>query len=92
MKEFLQGKAPDIVETLDGAGREAEYIMLHLRLSSGIDKNEYKEKFKVDFDKKYEKQIKMYTNGGFAVNTDKRFYLTDNGIFVSNTIISNFIY
>lgn len=91
MKEFLQGKAPDIVEELDGAGREAEYIMLHLRLSSGIDKNEYKEKFKSDFDKKYEKQIKTYADGGFAVNTKDGFYLTDKGIFVSNAVISDFI-
>ena len=92
MKEFLSGKAPDVVETLDAAGREAEYIMLHLRLSSGVDKDEYKEKFKVDFDKKFEKQIKTYVDGGFAVNTDKSFYLSDSGIFVSNTIISDFIY
>ncbi len=92
MKEFLSGKAPDTVETLDAAGAEAEYIMLHLRLSSGVDKDEYREKFKFDFDKKFEKQIKTYTDGGFAVNADKNFYLTDTGIFVSNTIISDFIY
>ena len=49
MKAFLQGKEPDIIEALDGPGREAEYIMLHLRLSSGVDKKEFSEKFKVDF-------------------------------------------
>lgn len=92
MKEFLSGKPPDAVETLDKAGREAEYIMLHLRLTDGVDKKEYKEKFKSDFDEKYIKQIKKYENGGFAVNTDERFYLTDNGVFVSNTVISDFIY
>ena len=91
MKAFLDGKAPDTVETLDDAGREAEYIMLHLRLSTGIDKKEYKEKFKVDFDKKFEKQIKTYADGGFAVNTKDRFYLTDKGIFVSNAVIADFI-
>ena len=91
MKEFLSGKAADVVEELDEAGREAEYIMLHLRLSAGVDKKEFEEKFKADFDKKYEKQIKTYTNGGFAVNTKDGFYLTDNGIFVSNTVIADFI-
>lgn len=92
MKGFLSGKAPDIVEELDENGRESEYIMLHLRLSSGVDKKEYKENFKTDFDEKYKHQIKKYTNGGFAKNTDNSFYLTDNGIFVSNTIILDFIY
>ena len=91
MKAFLDGKAPDTVETLDDAGREAEYIMLHMRLSAGIDKKEYEEKFKADFDKKYEKQIKTYADGGFAVNTKDRFYLTDKGIFVSNAVIADFI-
>lgn len=91
MNEFLNGKVPDTVETLDEKGREEEYIMLHLRLSSGVDKDEYRKKFKFDFDKKFEKQIKTYVDGGFAVNTDKSFYLSDNGIFVSNTIIADFI-
>lgn len=91
MKTFLDGKAPDTVETLDEKGREEEYIMLHLRLSDGIDKKEYKEKFGIDFNKKYEKQIKKFTSGDFAVDTIDRFYLTDNGVFVSNAVITEFI-
>ena len=91
MKAFLSGKAPDAVEVLDAAGREAEYIMLHLRLSSGVDKKEFRQKFKADFDEKYETQIKKHAVGGFAVNTDERFYLTDKGVFVSNAVIADFI-
>ena len=91
MKEFLQGKAPDTVETLDEKSREEEYIMLHLRLSSGIDKKEYNEKFKTDFDEKYKMQIKKFVAGNFAVDTKERFYLTDNGVFVSNAVIAEFI-
>ena len=91
MKAFLDGKAPDTVETLDEKGREEEYLMLHLRLSDGIDKQEYKEKFGIDFNKKYEKQIKKFTNGNFAVDTNERFYLTDSGVFVSNAVITEFI-
>ena len=91
MKAFLQGKEPDIIEVLDGPGREAEYIMLHLRLSSGVDKKEFREKFKVDFDEKYAPQIKKYAAGGFAVDMDEKFYLTDRGVFVSNTVITDFI-
>ena len=91
MKSFLSGKESDVVEKLDGKGREAEFIMLHLRLSAGIDKKEYREKFKTDFDEKYKEQIKTYTDGSFAVNTKDRFYLTDKGVFVSNAVIADFI-
>ena len=91
MKKFLGGKAPDTVETLDEKGREEEYIMLHLRLSDGIDKQEYKEKFGIDFNKKYESQIKKFTSGNFAVDTKDGFFLTDNGVFVSNAVITEFI-
>jgi oxygen-independent coproporphyrinogen-3 oxidase len=91
MKAFLDGKAADTVETLDEKGREEEYIMLHLRLSDGIDKKEYKAKFKTDFDEKYKMQIKKFTSGNFAVDTIDRFYLTDNGVFVSNAVITEFI-
>ena len=89
---FLDGKAPDIVEELDAAGREAEFIMLRLRLSEGIGKAEYREKFHADFDKKYGKQTEKYVKGGFAADTEDRFYLTDRGAFVSNTIIADLIY
>lgn len=91
MNAFLHGKAPDTVEELDENGREEEYIMLHLRLSNGIDKKEYKEKFNIDFDEKYKKQIKKFVSGNIAVDTEDRFYLTDNGVFVSNAVIANFI-
>ena len=88
---FLHGKAPDTVETLDEKGREEEFIMLRLRLSDGIDKKEYKAKFNFDFDEKYKKQIEKFVSGKFAVDTIDRFYLTDNGVFVSNAVIADFI-
>ena len=92
MDAFLSGAEPDPVETLDRAGAEAEYVMLRLRLTEGIDKSDFKNKFDAVFDEKYGKRIKKYVDGGFAVNTDERFYLTDKGVFVSNTVIADLIY
>ena len=91
MKKFLSGEGPDVEEIVDGEAAKAEYIMLRLRLTEGIDKDGFKERFKTDLDEKYGSKIKKYTEGGFAVDTDKRFYLTDKGIFVSNTVIADLI-
>ncbi len=92
MSSFLSGKEPDTVETLDEDGKKLEYIMLHLRLAKGVCKAEFKEKFGSDFDTEYQSRIKKYGDHGFAVNTEKNFYLTEKGLLVSNAIISDFIY
>jgi oxygen-independent coproporphyrinogen-3 oxidase len=92
MSSFLSGKEPDTVETLDEDGKKLEYIMLHLRLAKGVCKAEFKEKFGYDFDTEYQSRIKKYGDHGFAVNTEKNFYLTEKGLLVSNAIISDFIY
>ena len=88
---FINGAPPETVETLDEKGREEEFIMLRLRLTDGIDKKEYKAKFNSDFDEKYGEKIKKYVKGGYASDTENRFYLTDKGVFVSNSVISDFI-
>ncbi len=92
MNAFLSGEAPDVVETLDDDGVRLEYIMLHLRLAYGVQKREFADRFGLDFDLIYKNKIRKYVSGGFAVNTDGSFYLTEKGLLVSNSIIADFIY
>lgn len=91
MEKFLSHIPPDTVETLDGAARLEEYVMLRLRLAEGIDKKDFEIRFGRNFEAEYGKQIKKYVTGGFAADTAERFYLTDKGAFVSNTVIADFI-
>lgn len=92
MNAFLCGIAPDIVEPLSEADLRTEFIMLNLRLGSGIDKKEFYLRFGEDFDAFYKEKIGKYVSYGLAENTENAFYLTDKGALVSNSVICDFIY
>ena len=66
-----------------------EEIFLGFRKMEGIDISLINDKFNINFDEKYSKIIKKYSNyikktsGGYCFNT--------NGILISNTILSEFL-
>ena len=91
MAAFLSGRAPDIAETLTEKDVLTEYIMLHLRLSSGIEKKEFSDRFGTDFGAFFASKIKKYVSLGLAVDTADAFYLTERGVLVSNAVICDFI-
>ncbi len=66
-------------------------IFLALRLKDGININNINKKFNIDFLKKYEKIIKKYKKLNLlSVNKDN-INLTENGILLSNEIMSEFL-
>lgn len=73
-----------------GGSRE-EYIMLALRLVSGLDFDEYKMKFGEALPNSTVKKIEKYADMGFMVLTDKSAHFTPKGFLVSNTIISDLL-
>lgn len=81
---FLRGE--EIVS--DGIGGEKEeYIMLSLRLKEGLKKRDLEEKYKESFSKKFIEKAKLLSEDGLAFFDGERFYLTDKGMLLSNSII-----
>ena len=71
--------------------RAGEYLMMRLRLSSGIDPKEYEQKFLLPF-APLEKALLRFKDRNLAVNTfDGRWHLTPEGYLLSNTIISDLL-
>ena len=91
MEAFLRGE--DICE-----GREAidkkesleEYVMLSMRLSDGIDLDEFERRYGISFYDFYPRS-KELIRGGFLNETDGHIAFTDKGFFVSNTILADMI-
>lgn len=84
----------DIIEedyTVTAEERVDEYIMLRLRLTEGIDVNEFKEKFGKDFGAMFEKELKLYIDNGFMEFKDGHYSFTPKGMYVSNYILSSFL-
>ena len=89
---FLRGEdITEFREELTPADREAEYVMLALRLSDGIDEADYERRFGRDFWHTYGDDCISFVEGGFMTRCDGRVRLTERGFPVSNTIIAALI-
>ncbi len=68
-----------------------EYVMLGLRMTQGISDSEYKEKFGVTFTCDYGRKLDKYIRLGLAEHNGDTYRLTDKGMLVSNTILSELL-
>lgn len=91
MEDFLGGK--DITEdvlAVNENGRRLEYVMLRLRLTEGIDANEYSRSFGRELLADFP-SIKDYVREGFMREDGSRVAFTDRGFLVSNAILSDML-
>lgn len=72
-------------------GDEEEFIMLSLRLKSGLNYSEFEEKFGYTLPSYIIKKAKEYEKDGYTNVTDKSISFTPKGFLVSNSIISELI-
>ncbi len=88
LQQYIKNPTPVYDE--DGGGI-FEYIMLNLRLKNGINNGVIKEKFGKVFSKKFIKKAKFLSELGLTVFNGETLYLTNQGMLVSNSIITEFI-
>ncbi len=80
------------VEELSLRDKEYEHIMLSLRLKEGISDAEFEKRFGIPFSEKYKEIIKKLKKSEFFESKQGRFYLTDKGMYVSNSILCELLY
>ena len=71
--------------------RAGEYLMLRLRTSTGIIREEYERKFLLPFDPIEDALERNRAMGYAARNTEGRWRLTPKGFLISNSIISDLL-
>ena len=92
LEGFLAGKEiTEFTEVLTPADRESEFIMLALRLSDGIEEEEFSRRFGHDFWHTYGRVCIPYIEMGLMGREDGRVYLTEAGFPVSNAILAELI-
>lgn len=88
LKAFLKGNKP----LLDGiGGTEEEYILLGLRLKKGISNTDYRKLFGKDLPNKLVAKCEQLKKAGFINLSNNKISLTDNGMLLSNTIITELL-
>lgn len=70
--------------------KKDEYIMLKLRLSSGVDEKEYSTRFEGNLTEDYP-QIKKYLDLGYMKKQGNSYSLTPKGFFISNYILTDIL-
>lgn len=78
-------------EELDKLDTIKEYIILKLRLISGIDTKEFASKFKTDIFSMFKEEIDYLIKNKLIVCKDERIYLTKYGRDVANIVWEKFI-
>ena len=71
--------------------RAGEYLMMRLRISSGLDPAEYEKKYLLPFGPIEAALLRSREQGLAAKTFDGRWHLTPKGYLISNTIISDLL-
>ncbi|MBP1927345.1 oxygen-independent coproporphyrinogen-3 oxidase [Sedimentibacter acidaminivorans] len=81
----------NIHESLNAEALEFEYIMLKLRLTEGLSLNIFNQKFNIDFNDKYSKQIEYLIGNKLLIYNENNIKLTQFGMDISNFVFEKFM-
>ena len=79
------------IEAVDAKAASYEYVMLRLRLKEGFSLSEYKSAFGFDFCKGRQALLSRLQEAGYISLTDDRISLTEQGFYISNSILTELI-
>ncbi len=88
LKAFISGNSP--IDDGQSGGKE-EFIMLRLRLKSGISLDEYSATFGNCLSKEFLEKCRLFEKAGFLTLNGKNISLTNKGMLLSNSIITELL-
>ena len=93
LQKYIGGKSEhfEIIESLSEAEFAEEYIMMRLRLKSGLSTKEYYRIFGHKFPSRYLDRMSPFIKSGHIIYSDERYYLSDDGMYLSNYILSDIL-
>lgn len=91
LQEYINGVKPEIEETQTEEDKLREYIILQLRLISGLSIKVANEKFGVDIENKFNNEIKKMKNYDLLEIKDDYMRLTTKGLDLANIVWEEFV-
>ncbi len=67
-----------------------EFMIMGLRMTNGVSKEEFKDRFGFDIYSLFGNKIERFAKGGFIGENDDRIFLTHKGVAVSNSVMCEF--
>lgn len=78
-------------EMLTDREMATQYVMLGMRLTEGVEREPFRERFGLDLDLEYERKLTPFIEKKLAEKTAKGYHLTRRGMLVSNYILSDIL-
>ncbi len=96
MEKYLENSfSPELIRerepVLTGEDEMAEFMFLGLRMTKGIAKADFEQKFGCAIENVYEDVLKKYEAMGLLLEKDGRIFLSREGIHVSNSVMADFL-
>ena len=91
IRALEEGKVPDTKDSLTKDDRFNEYLLTGLRTIEGVRLDYLFEEFDVDLKKKHQGFLTKCVQEGLIIISSDRLSLTENGFFVSDSIILEFM-
>ena len=91
INHLKENRYPDrLEEIIDDRTKEFEKIFLSLRTKQGLNITEFDQYFKCSFLNKYKNEVDKLLQGDLARIDNGNIYLTSEGLYICDEIISNF--
>ena len=88
---YIQGKTMVERQELSIDDMISEFMIMGLRKSAGVSKNEFRRRFGRDIREVYLPILKKFLDAGLLLENDKMIYLSDRGVDISNSVMCEFI-
>lgn len=89
--EYIAGTGGKEIIHLTDADIISEFIITGLRMNKGISEQNFRDRFGIDIKDKYGGEIEKFINLGLMRYENGRYFLTLDGINVSNSILCEFV-
>lgn len=93
MEEYLKDPlaGPTLIEKLDLSGLMSEYMILGLRLTSGVSISEFEKRFKTPLSCVYGSKIDRFIRDGLLEHKNNKLNLSEKGLDLANLVMRAFI-
>lgn len=81
----------EILETMNDHDRFIDAVILGLRMTEGISRQHFIERFGIDFAREYHSIIERFRRDGLLIVDQDRIYLSRRGYFLSNQLLTELL-
>jgi oxygen-independent coproporphyrinogen-3 oxidase len=83
--------AVETLEIMTDHDRFVDAVILGLRMTDGISRQQFMDRFGIDFDQVYHSIIEKFSREGILIVDRDRIYLSRRGYFLSNQLLAELL-